>query len=75
MAESDVARGGPGRGRGSARGQGGLIMQGIIESSRMAASSSRRRQKGEESIEMGPMEVSGEIVVRGQYSIFNDELV
>jgi hypothetical protein len=75
LAESDVARGGPGRGRGSARGQGGLIMQGIIESSRMAASSSRRRQKGEESIEMGPMEVSGEIVVRGQYSIFNDELV
>ena len=75
LAESDVARGGPGRGRGSARGQGGLIMQGIIESSRMAASSSRRKQQGEAAMEMGPIELSGEIVVRGQYSIFNDELV
>ena len=77
LVESDIARGGPGRGRGSARGQGGLFMQGIIESSR-AEASSRRKQKGDELVGAaiaGPMEVSGEIVVRGQYSIFNDELI
>jgi hypothetical protein len=79
LIESDIARGGPGRGRGSARGQGGLIIQSILESSRAEASaSSRRKQKGEESSAatgIGPMEVSGEIAVRGQYSIFNDELI
>ena len=80
LAESDIARGGPGRGRGSARGQSGVLMQGLLESSRMAAASSSRRkqpQQGEAAMEMGHMEASasGEIVVRGQYSIFNDELV
>jgi hypothetical protein len=77
LAEADIARGGPGRGRGSARGQGGLLMQGILESGRVEASS-RRKQKGDElagTAFAGPMEVSGEIVVRGQYSIFNDELI
>jgi hypothetical protein len=77
LAESDIARGGPGRARGSARGQGGLMMQGILESSR-AEASSRRRQNGQEVTGAeftGPVEVSGEIVVRGQYSIFNDELI
>jgi hypothetical protein len=81
LAESDIGRGGPGRGRGSARGQSGVLMQGILESSRMAAASSSRRKQPQESeagvMEMGYMEASasGEIVVRGQYSIFNDELV
>jgi hypothetical protein len=79
LIEADIARGGPGRGRGSARGQGGLIIQSILESSRADASaSSRRKQRGEESSAatgIGPMEVSGEIAVRGQYSIFNDELI
>ena len=77
LVESDIARGGPGRARGSARGQGGLMMQGILESSR-AEASSRRKQKGQEvtGVEFAaPIEVSGEIVVRGQYSIFNDELI
>ena len=78
LVESDIAQGGPGRrARGSVRGQGGLFMQGILESSRVEASS-RRRQKGQEvtSAEFaGPIEVSGEIVVTGQYSIFNDELI
>ena len=52
-------------------------MQGILESSR-AEASSRRKQKGQEvtGVEFAaPIEVSGEIVVRGQYSIFNDELI
>jgi hypothetical protein len=84
LAENDIGRGGPGRGRGSARGQSGVLMQGILESSRMAAASSSRRkqpQQSEAAMEMGFMEASasasatGEIVVRGQYSIFNDELV
>jgi hypothetical protein len=72
FAESDIGRGGPGRARASARGQGGLVMQGILESSRVE--SSRRRQQQREGVQ-GPMELSGDIVVRGQYSIFNDELV
>ena len=74
LAENDIARGGPGRARGSARGQGGLILQGILESSRVA-SSSRRKQQGESAVPLEPLEVSGEIVVTGQYSIFNDELI
>jgi hypothetical protein len=72
FAESDIGRGGPGRTRGSARGQGGLVMQEILESSRVE-SSRRRQQQSEEAL--GPMETSGDVVVRGQYSIFNDELV
>jgi hypothetical protein len=74
LAETDIARGGPGRTRGSTRGQAGLIMQGILESSR-AEASSRRKQASELMEISGPMEVSGEIVVTGQYSIFNDELI
>jgi len=64
LVETNIARGGPGRARGSARGPGDIAMQGILESSRMAASAGMR-----------PMEVSGEVVVTGQYSIFNDELI
>jgi hypothetical protein len=83
FAESDIGRGGPGRARGSARGQGGLFMQGILESSRVESSrveTSRRRQQQQQQSEGAsaaprPMETSGDIVVRGQYSIFNDELV
>ena len=81
FAESDIGRGGPGRARGSARGQGGLVMQGIIESSRVESSRRRQQQQQQQQIEgvasaaPGPMELSGDIVVRGQYSIFNDELV
>jgi hypothetical protein len=78
FAESDIGRGGPGRARGSARGQGGLIMQGIMESSRVESSRRRQQQQSEgasASAAPGPMETSGDIVVRGQYSIFNDELV
>ena len=75
FAESDIGRGGPGRARGSARGQGGLIMQGILESSRVESSRRRQQQSEGASAAPEPMETSGDIVVRGQYSIFNDELV
>ena len=78
FAESDIGRGGPGRARGSARGQGGLIMQGIMESSRVESSRRRQQQQSEgaaASAAPGPIETSGDIVVRGQYSIFNDELI
>jgi len=74
FAESDIGRGGPGRTRGSARGQGGLVMQGILESSRIE--SSRRMQQSEGAAPAAaPMELSGSIAVKGQYSIFNDELI
>ena len=83
IAESDVGRGrqGQSRGRGHGNRASGVIMQGILESSRMESSAaSMRSSKGMGNADTGEA-AAGMVfkepaaIIKGQYSIFNDELI